>query len=1009
MKNNDVELIRRILAGDETAFAELVNKYQKPVHALAWRKIGDFHIAEDITQDAFLKVYQRLNTLKDPNQFSGWLYVITTRLCATWLRKKRIQTEPLEDVETTMTQRDVYSQHVSEERAKTTVEAQREVVKRLLAKLKESERTVMTLHYLGEMTVEEISRFLGVSGSTIKSRLRRARNRLQKEETMIREALEHFQISPNLSENIMREVARLKPAVPSGGKPMVPWVVAVSSVVLIVLMLGIGSQYLARFQQPYSLDAQAEMTVELVDAPIVLNLEVKPDIQNRLGSSNALSESDSIGQKPDEVIFAAAQAEGEDEVSVPKQQWIQAEPAKGSRAYSFHVTPEDELYVLGGRNPSIFKLSTDGKGWQHVFDIILLNTGWGGNSPIAKWDNTLYFIPSDELFISKDDGKTWESIYSWQSEHRAIKFVLTEEAFYVAFTNGIFRSTDTGKTWHAINDGLMGEITTIVKNQNTLFAGTDNGFYRLKNDNWQRLKFPVSVGKIRSVASTGKKLYVMAELSEHQLDPRKVSRGLQRAWWIFRSTDMGNSWTDVTPTDAWPVKGWPPFIKLVAAGDTLLAMEKGMVRSTDSGDTWMTTQVPGTSPSMNADVNNAVVVNENVIYVGSSDNGLHRSTDSGKSWNKVNFSRESQVDNLIALQETNKGRKIPLVLYARSGNKVVNTINEGESWNFVGVKISMAEPDREELPNITHIVKSGGKIYAKGGDPLGSGKTHLYQLSPDDNNLLPIQGMPIFDSTELSRQLSERRSALRHQLSQTGTFDLSESDIVFVKQLQESFPGATQFFKQSAKWDPRQSDVYMQLGFRGGAFAFSDDTFYMEYNFKLFRWKLGDTEWYDTEQEETAELTLNIARRELKLATSGNTVYVGKRDGQLVVSFDKGTNWIDLTPALPFPVKVFKDIVFVGSTVYVATDAGIITSDDGRNWRAITDTEGSNPIMDILAVDGTTLYGITEKIGIYRLESGTWKQIVSEIPDSVTSLAVNGDTLYVGTKNSGMLHFNLEK
>ena len=43
MKNDDVELIQRVLAGDETAFAELVNKYQKPVHALAWRKIGDFH------------------------------------------------------------------------------------------------------------------------------------------------------------------------------------------------------------------------------------------------------------------------------------------------------------------------------------------------------------------------------------------------------------------------------------------------------------------------------------------------------------------------------------------------------------------------------------------------------------------------------------------------------------------------------------------------------------------------------------------------------------------------------------------------------------------------------------------------------------------------------------------------------------------------------------------------------------------------------------------------------
>ena len=45
-----------------------------------------------------------------------------------------------------------------------------------------------------------------------------------------------------------------------------------------------------------------------------------------------------------------------------------------------------------------------------------------------------------------------------------------------------------------------------------------------------------------------------------------------------------------------------------------------------------------------------------------------------------------------------------------------------------------------------------------------------------------------------------------------------------------------------------------QYGLRG-AFAVSDDMFYMEYNFKLFRWKHGDTEWYDTEQEETVELT----------------------------------------------------------------------------------------------------------------------------------------------------------
>ena len=298
MQNDDVALIRRVLAGDETAFAELVNKYQKPVHALAWRKIGDFHIAEDITQDTFLKVYQRLHTLKDPNQFSGWLYVIAANLCATWLRKKRIQTQPLEGTETTMIQEDAYSRHVVDERAKTAAESQREVVKKLLAKLKESERTVMTLHYLGEMTVAEISRFLGVSASTIKSRLRRARHRLKKEEPMIREALDHFQITPNLTENIMREVSRLKPIAPSGSKPFMPWAVAASTVTVVLLMLGIGNQYMSRFQKPYSFDATSEMTVEIIEAPVVLNLESKPDIRTQLGASNASDENAASEKQP---------------------------------------------------------------------------------------------------------------------------------------------------------------------------------------------------------------------------------------------------------------------------------------------------------------------------------------------------------------------------------------------------------------------------------------------------------------------------------------------------------------------------------------------------------------------------------------------------------------------------------------------------------------------------------------------------------------------------------------
>ncbi len=283
MKNDDAELIQDTLAGDNTAFSELVKKYQKQVHALAWRKIGDFHTAEDITQDTFLKAYQRLHTLKEPQKFAGWLYVIATRRCLAWFRKKRLWHQTLENIDTPRTDKDAFSKHVAEEQAKTTDKAQQEVVKKLLETLKESDRTVITLHYFGEMTCEEISEFLGVSANTIKSRLRRARNRMKKEEPMIREAISNFQISPYLTDNIMQEISRLKPATPSVSKPLMPWVAAASSVVLIVLMLGIGSQYLASIQKPFNLDAQTEWMVEIVDAQIVQDIDAKPNVRNKQG------------------------------------------------------------------------------------------------------------------------------------------------------------------------------------------------------------------------------------------------------------------------------------------------------------------------------------------------------------------------------------------------------------------------------------------------------------------------------------------------------------------------------------------------------------------------------------------------------------------------------------------------------------------------------------------------------------------------------------------------------
>ena len=190
MKNNDVVLIQRILTGDETAFESLIRKYRKQIHAHAWRKTGDFHIAEDITQDTFLQVYQKLDTLDDPTQFSGWLYVIVNRLCIAWFRKNRIRTESLEETDISEIETEAYSQYVAAENAKTNAEAQRDLVQKLLTKLKESDRQIITLHYFQEMTYSEIGSYLGISESSIKSRLHRARQRLKKYEFIIQEALD---------------------------------------------------------------------------------------------------------------------------------------------------------------------------------------------------------------------------------------------------------------------------------------------------------------------------------------------------------------------------------------------------------------------------------------------------------------------------------------------------------------------------------------------------------------------------------------------------------------------------------------------------------------------------------------------------------------------------------------------------------------------------------------------------------------------------------------------------
>jgi RNA polymerase sigma factor (sigma-70 family) len=309
MKASDADLIQRVLDGDQDAFTALVNKYQKSVHALVWRKIGDFHIAEELTQDVFLKAYKRLSTLKRPEQFPGWLYVIATRHCFSWLRKKQVPTKSLDAMSMEELEEVCYAQYEADRGETAAIEQRRELVKRLLNKLPESERTVVTLYYLAEMSGAEISQFLGVSPNTVRSRLHRARQRLEKEEAIIQDVFSSFQLSPHLTENIVQEIARIKPASPSVSKPWLPWGISFASTFLVILMIGTSPRALSRFQQPYNLDATSEMTIELIDTPVIQVSARKSDTRTQFGVSDIHGKNSGAGFQSKPILLAAAQAD----------------------------------------------------------------------------------------------------------------------------------------------------------------------------------------------------------------------------------------------------------------------------------------------------------------------------------------------------------------------------------------------------------------------------------------------------------------------------------------------------------------------------------------------------------------------------------------------------------------------------------------------------------------------------------------------------------------------------
>ena len=1017
MEQKDAELIQRILQGDQDALSPLVKKYQKGVHTLAWRKIGDFHVAQEITQDTFLTAYQKLRTLKNHNQFAGWLYVIAANLCRDWLKKSRLPMDFLDITDANEVDKVSYSQYVAEKQKADADETRREVVKKLLQKLPESERTVMMLHYLGEMTINAISEFLGVSQNTVKSRLSRARNRLKKEEDIIQESLGSFQLPDSLAENIMQEVSRMAPVPPPAvSKPVAPLAISVASAVLIFLLMGVGTQYLSRFQKPYNFSATSEPTVEIIDAVFVIDSPAKPAVRSQAGSSAIPGKSPGAGQKSDESLVATLPIDTT-EVSTPKPQWNQTQGPEGGNVQSLFVASNEDFYAEA--DTGLYRLADDKSRWNLVSADMPINGSW----QIAERNDTLYIVSDTQVLASIDRGETWNSLGA-RPEGQLIDLVITDGdpgaqadiIMYLGLVDGVFHSVDAGKSWNSVSDLLASKkIRALTAIRNTLFVGTDSGLYRRNSEGWALL--PVGESEnVSALASTEHLLYVAVGYAMNQtISPNMSMRFTDdTSLSLYRSADLGDSWQtlafmktapELTKTD--PLDGFgltmnsvpkdnsepkhsetetPSFVKMVAAEESLLVLDSGSsYYSPDAGENWVTLGL--NNPGI-VDVSTIVSLNANTFYK-SGQFGIYRTTDAGKTWHQFNTGLvRTGVLNLVSMHN---------VLYANTGQVLVTSSDGGESWT----------PVAGTSRNLTGLAKFNGAIYARGARGLSP---QFFRLSAEDNGLIPVPGMPVLKTPDYGALIKEKIGNAFLETVQDENQQNSQEDTKLnpedldIDMLSEDYSGII------------EESMVAFLSSLFGSFAVSGDTYYMEYEQRLFRWKLGTTEWVDTgliDESEPIDITDSSNTPDtfrFKLAVSGSTVYVGERDGHLFQSFDEGNTWNDVTANLPFSVAHFRAVTFAGSTIYVATDKGVAYSNDGTHWCTTFYAEGTPLLIDRFAVNAISIFGTTEK-QVYQLEtdSNTWKQVTPEVPSTVTSLAVDGNVLYVGTDGTGVLRFTLDE
>jgi RNA polymerase sigma factor (sigma-70 family) len=174
-------LIERVLAGETDAFEQIVTRYQKRVYSLCYRMTGNEQDAYDLSQEAFLRVYNNLKSFKGDSSLSTWIYRISSNICIDHLRRSKkariISLTPAYEEESSEIDLpdDTYSPEVNYSKQELA-----EAIGSAINRLSSDHRQIIILRDINQLSYDEIGRVLDLEPGTVKSRIFRARDNLRR-------------------------------------------------------------------------------------------------------------------------------------------------------------------------------------------------------------------------------------------------------------------------------------------------------------------------------------------------------------------------------------------------------------------------------------------------------------------------------------------------------------------------------------------------------------------------------------------------------------------------------------------------------------------------------------------------------------------------------------------------------------------------------------------------------------------------------------------------------------